>query len=509
MSDADQAIRDVVKGASIVYVGLFAELLIALVAQILAARYLSVSDFGGITTGTALLNIGSILGGLGLASGLTRYLPRIDNEEKRSLATTAVVVTAVVSFTFGASITYNAPTIAREVFGDTSVTSSIRIFGAAIPFAALLNVAIGGIRGQKQSLYRVYIKNLLHPVVRFAFIILAISYGFSQAGLASAYAIPYVVSAALALVLLHRSLPSSTVSFDWELVKEVSSYSLPFTISGVAGFVYRSIDIFLILHFLGSFAVGIYGVAYAATSFMGMFSTAFNFLGAPVASELEHSGNIDEVMRVFRSVTRWLVIGSVCVLVPLGIFSTDFISIIYQSKYASGGSALTILAVGFAVNNVLSVHGPILQALGRSKILSYNSVAAAVVNLVLNVILIPMYGIVGAAIATSLSFLLRDGLATLQVRYFLDTTPISWEVIGPTAISIPFLGGIAVFVAPNVPGTFLWLVGVSGVLSALYCGTVLLTFGLPKTEVMILRSIEEKYGVNLGPIEPLIRFLSR
>lgn len=140
-------------------------------------------------------------------------------------------------------------------------------------------------------------------------------------------------------------------------MKEVSSYSLPFTITGVSGFIYRSLDIFLILHFMGSFAVGIYGVAYAATSFMGMFSTAFNFLGAPVASELEHGGNIDQVMRVFRSVTRWLVIGSVCVLIPLGIFSADFISIIYQSKYASGGVALTILAIGFAVKNVLSVHG--------------------------------------------------------------------------------------------------------------------------------------------------------
>jgi len=206
MSDTDQAIRDVVKGASIVYIGLFAELFIALVAQILAARYLSVSDFGGITTGTALLDIGSIIGGLGLASGLTRYLPRVDDKEKRSLATAAVVVTAVVSFALGATVTLNASSIAREVFGDSSVASSIRIFGAAIPFAALLNVSIGGIRGEKQSLYRVYVKNPASrcPSCSRHF---AVSYGFGQVGLASAYAIPYVASAVLALVLLHRSLP--------------------------------------------------------------------------------------------------------------------------------------------------------------------------------------------------------------------------------------------------------------------------------------------------------------
>lgn len=508
MSDADRAIRDIVKGASIVYVGLFVELVIAFLAQVLAARYLSVSNFGGLTTGTALLDIGSILGGLGLAAGLTRYLPRVDEDEKRSLVTTAVIVTSVVSFVLGAVITFNAPFIAREIFGDASVIPSIQVFGAAIPFAALLNVAIGGIRGQKESLYQVYVKNLIHPMTRFVLIILAITYGFGQAGLASAYAIPYVMSAALALFLLYRSLPMSVISFDKGLTRNVASYSLPFTITKTSGFIYRSADIFLILHFLGSFAVGVYGVAYAATSFMGMLSTAFNFLGSPVASELEHGGNVDDVMRVFQSIARWLVVGSVCVLVPLGVFSTEFISIVYQSKYASGGLALTILTAGFAIKNVMSIHGPILEALGHAKILSFNSITAAVTNLILNVILIPRYGIVGAATATVLSFVLRDGLAALEVRHFLGITPISWQAVGPAAISIPFLGGIAVLIAPSVPGTFLWLLGVSGVLSVLYSGVVLLVFGLTPTEVMILRSIEEKYGINLKLLDPIINFLA-
>lgn len=508
MSDADQAIRDVVRGAGIVYVGLFVELLIAFLAQVLAARYLSVSGFGGITTGTALLDIGSIVGGLGLAAGLTRYLPRIDDNEKRSLTTTAFLVTGITSFAIGIAISFNASFIAVEVFGDRTVTTSIRIFGAAIPFAALLNVAIGGIRGQKRPLYRVYVKNLLHPVARILLVVVVITYGLGQTGMAGAYAVPYVVSAVLALALLTRSLPHSSLSLDADLTVDVASYSLPFTITRMAGFVYRSIDIFLVLHFLGSFAVGVYGVAYAATSFMGMLSTAFNFLGTPVASELEHGGKIDESMRVFRSTARWLVIGSVCVFIPLGIFSTEFITIIYGEKYATGGIVLTILAGGFAVKNVLSVHGPILEALGHSKILSINSVAAALANVILNVILIPRYGIVGAAIATVVSFFLRDALTMVQVRHFLGTTPISWASVGPAVLSIPFLWGVEMILAPSIPATFLWLVGITGVLTAAYVTSVLIAFGLPKSEVMILRSIEEKYGIDLGPLDPVIDFLS-
>lgn len=508
MSDTDQAIRDVVKGASVVYVGLFLELLIAFVAQVLAARYLSVSDFGGVTTGTALLDVLSTAGGLGLAAGLTRYLPRVDDKKKRSLATTAVIVTAVVSFTLSAVVSFNASFIAREVFGDATVTSSIRIFGAAIPFAALMNTAIGGIRGQKQSLYQVYVKNFLHPIVRFLFIIGAVTYGLGQAGLASAYAAPYVVSAILALLLLYRSLPKSSFSLNSNLTKDVASYSLPFTITSIAGFVYRSIDIFLILHFLGSFAVGVYGVAYAATHFMRMFSTAFNFLGAPVASDLEHGGEVDEVIRIFQSLSRWLVIGSVCMLVPLGIFSGDFISIVYQSKYDSGQFALTILAIGFAVGNVLGIHGPIIQALGKSRVLMLNSIAAAISNIILNIILIPKFGISGAAAATVFAYLLRDGLATAEVRYYFGTTSIGWSIVGPTILSVPFLGGVLLFIAPTIPGTFLWVLGTSGVLTFLYGSIALLIFGLSETEVMLIRSAEEKYNIRFGIVDTLVNILS-
>ncbi|AEN05338.1 polysaccharide biosynthesis protein [halophilic archaeon DL31] len=507
MTDTDQAIRDVIKGAGVVYIGLFLELLIAFAAQVLAAQYLSVSGFGGLTTGTALLDIGSIVAGFGLAGGLTRYLPRIENEQKRSLVTTAVGITLANSILIGGLVALGAPMIATEVFGDPSVTVSIRIFGAAIPFSALLNVATGGIRGEKESLYQVYVKNLTQPLVRFFLVVVAVVLGLDQAGIAGAYALPYVVTSTLALVLLYRSLPQTPLRIESELTERVARYSIPLTASGVAGFVYRSVDIFLILYFLDSSAVGVYGVAYAAVGFMRMLSTAVNFLGAPVASELEHGKGVEDVMRVFRPVARWLVIGSACAFVPLGVFSTEFVSLIYGSEYAAGGIALTVLALGYGVQNVLSVNGPILQSLGRSRLLAFNSVLAAVVNLGLNILLIPMFGIVGAAVATGVSFVLRDGLAAIEIRYLLETTPIRGNVFGPALVALSVLGVFTITVAPVIPTTVLWLLSVSGAVCLLYVVSVLVLFGISQTEVMVLRSAKEQYGLPMP--DPLIEFLHR
>ncbi|AGN00939.1 polysaccharide biosynthesis protein [Salinarchaeum sp. Harcht-Bsk1] len=489
----DQAVRDVVKGAGVVYGGLVAQMALAFLAQRFAAVHLSISGFGGLTTGTALLNLGGIVAGLGLSSGLTRYLPRVEEEEKRPIVTYLFALTIPIGVGLAAVTVLYADFIAAEMFGDAGVAVSIQVFGAAIPFAAIMNLAIGGIRGQKISRFRVYVRNLLHPASRFALIIVAVFVGADQAGFAFAYAIPFVVGAAIASVLFERTLPEAS---DWdggrERLSEIIRYSLPFTVSGLASFVYRSIDIFLLLYFVGSTAVGIYGVAYAMAQMMGMFSTAFNYLGTPVSSELESENRLDEAITVQRGVARWLAIASTTALIPMVLFADDLIRIIYRSGYSEGGLALAILAVGFALKNVLLTHGPLLEALGLSKLSAVNTTSAALVNFGLNLWLIPRYSFTGAAIATTISLFVLGLLPVIEIAYYSGSTAIGWNVIAPVVLAIP-IGIIAFIVSSQIPATILWItifgVGFAGCYGAAIIGIL----GFTPTEVMILHSIQDKY----------------
>jgi len=506
--EKDQAVRDVIKGAGVVYGGLVAQMALAFLAQRFAAVHLSISGFGGLTTGTALLNLGGILAGLGFSSGLTRYLPRIDEGEKRPLAITLYAVTIPVGLAFAAITVLYADFIAAEVFGDPGVAVSIQIFGAAIPFAAVMNLAIGGIRGQKISRFRVYVRNLLHPASRFALIIVAVVIGADQAGFAFAYAIPFVVGAVIATVLFERTLPeTSNTDAARERLPDVVRYSLPFTVSGLASFVYRSIDIFLLLYFVGSTAVGIYGVAYAFAQLMGMFSTAFNYLGTPVSSELESKDLLDEAISVQSGVARWLTIASGTALIPMVLFADDLLGIIYRPGYAAGGLALAILAVGYAVKNVLLTHGPLLEALGLSKLSAFNTSAAAVVNLGLNLLLIPRYSYTGAALATTVSFLVLGLLPALEVRYYSGRTAIGWKVISPLFVLVPW-GLLAYLVAPALPTTLYWIVGFGALFAAGYCVSVLVVVGLTPTEAMVIDSVQDKYDIDSRVLSYVVRRFS-
>lgn len=509
VENTDQALREVFRGAGIVYAGLVIEMGIAFLAQVLAARYLSLGGFGGLTTGTAIVNLGAIVASLGLGSGLTRYLPRLDEKERARITWKTFTVTIPFALVLGVSISLNAETVAAAILNDPTVTPSIQIFGAAIPFATLLTLSIGGIRGCKLSSYRVYVENLLRPITRFALVIIAVVYGLGQVGFAFAYAIPYIFGGLVATWLFLRAIPelrSASINGDGNF-RDMFSYSLPFTVTGTTAFIYRSADIFIVLSLIGSDAVGIYGVAYAAARLMLMFSTAFNFIGEPIASELEAEGTTHEMFRVNHSVLRWLLILSIPALVPFLFFPTEFITTIYRPRYGPGAEALTVLTIGFAIHNVFSAQGSLLRAIGTSRTLAANHVIGAVVNIGMNFTLIPRYGIFGAAISTTVSYLLMDLLMVFELRYYAGRYPLSRRLVAPVVIALP-LYGVTALVAPAVPPSLLWVILASTVFAILYAALILVITGFTQEDLMLIRSAEEKYGIKLGPLNGLVRWFS-
>jgi len=504
----NQALRDIIKGAGVIYAGLLIQAFISFLAQVLAARFLTTSGFGGITVGTALLDIGSIVGSVGLAEGLIRYLPRAEDSEKGNIVMTTLVVSAVASTVIAVAVVLNTSFLATTVFGDPSVETALTIFGAAIPFATVLFVAIGGIRGQKVARYRVYVKNIVQPLLRFLCVGIVVVLGLGEAGFAGAYTLPYVVTSLVATYLVIRTLPSIDLRGIGRsaLPTDMFEYSLPFIVHSLASFIHRSIDIFLVLYLLDSGHVGTYGVAYASARLMLLFSSALNFLGAPVASELEADEGMDAVLEIQFSAVRWLTILSIPTLVPLAVYAPEFIELIYRPRYAPGAGALAVLAIGFGIHNLFSVQANVFRAVGNSRHLASVSAVGALVNVALNLLLIPEYQIVGAAIATVASYFLQDALMFGIIYRWYGEAPVSGRIVPPIVLGAPLLVGL-VALKPALPTSLFTLVGVSTVFGVAYLLLILAVLGLDEKEVMLARSAQERFGVEHRAIDwALTRF---
>lgn len=506
--DTSQAIRDILKSTGVVSSGFALEMVVAFVAQVLAARYLTTAGFGGLTVGTAVVSIGGIVGSLGLQPGLTRYLPRFDGaDEQLRLTQSAFLLTIPLSVLVGVFLSLNAEFVGGRLFGDPSVSVSIAVFALAIPFQTTLNLAIGSIRGKQNARYRVYIKNLSQPIARFALVVGAVALGANQVGFAVAYALPYAIAAVVAIWFLACLLPGlfSLRMPDLGQMWSTIRYSVLMIPAQAASFVYRSADIFIVLYFLDSGAVGVYGVAYAAARLTMVVAHGFNYLSTPIASALESEGEVRAAVDVHRTIQRWLVITTVPLLLPLAIFADDFIAAVYQPTYAEGALAAATLALGFAVSNVLMLHGNLLQAVGESKYLAVNNTIAALVNVVLNLLLVPQpgFGILGAAIATLVAYLVRGLLTTGQAYYEIGTTTFSMESFAPIIVGVPMLLAIVLLdrsfdllLGPPLLG----LTALTAVFGIVFVGVYGVTMGFQSEDVMVVQSVEERYPLRLGPV---------
>jgi O-antigen/teichoic acid export membrane protein len=500
----DEAVQDILKGAGVIYGGLVLNLVIAFVAQRFAAVYLSVDGFGSLLSGTALLNVGGILAGLGLSSGLIRYLPRVDAENKRSLVKYSLLITLPVSIALSTTTVVFADPIATQIFNDPQIAVSLRIFGAAIPFAVALEIAVGGIRGQMIPHLRVLVQDILQPVLRFGLIIFAVVVAAGQAGFAAGYAVPYVIASTIAIILLWRALPAGANDLQNTMIlREMIEYSLPFTITGLASFVYNSIDVFLILYFLDSRAVGIYGVAYAFARLVSMFSTAFSYLSTPISSQLENNDEIDKAVDTQTVIVRWVLIATMAIAVPMVAFSSELLGLIYRPAYKTGGAVLVILVVGFVSKNILQVHKPILHALGKSKLSAVNTATTAIFNIILNIILIPRYGIEGAAVATTGSFLVLGLLPTVEVWYYTRSVSMSRDLFRSAVVSA-VVGVSFVPIFDSTPETILWVLIVSGSFAISYVLCLVVIVGFNREDVMVIRMATNKYDVSSDLLDSLL-----
>jgi O-antigen/teichoic acid export membrane protein len=189
------------------------------------------------------------------------------------------------------------------------------------------------------------------------------------------------------------------------------------------------------------------------------------------------------------------------------VYATDFIRLVYRPAYAVAGPALAVLAAGFALKNVLLTHGPIVDALGRSKLAAVNTTAAGITNLTANLLLIPRYGALGAGIATTVSFAVLGLLPTVEVNYLTGETALSRGALGPALLAVP-VTAVAVPGMLVVPRTLLWTLGASALFAASYAVVVVVVLGFSETDVMVIRSIEAEYNVSLGPLDAVVRRFS-
>jgi O-antigen/teichoic acid export membrane protein len=182
----------------------------------------------------------------------------------------------------------------------------------------------------------------------------------------------------------------------------------------------QSVDVILLGKFTDFETVAYYSAAIKLTTIISLVLTSVNAVFAPKIAELYSNKDFLNLNLNLKKATRLIFILTIPGIVLLAVFSTVFLSF-FGEGYMQAKNALIILLLGQTVNALCGSVGVYMNMTGKQNTLQIILIISFLLNLVLNWLLIPLYGMIGAAIATSISMVLWNITGTI---YLLKTDKI-------------------------------------------------------------------------------------
>ena len=499
MSDRNTELSSLLSSATLVVVGTVLGAVAKMVERIIIGRSLSLDAYGEVSIGLAVLTIATTFSVLGFSQGIPRFVSRYeDTAQKRGVWLTGLVVTLTAAVVTAAALFVAAPTVTRFL-GQTDSAWLLRLFFLTIPPTVGLRVGIGGLQGFENTRYRTLVQDVLHPLSRIGLLVAFLWAGYGTIAAGYAYLLAAVVAFAAAHLLLNRLLPlrGSFVTRPRELLQ----FSVPLVVSGFLAILMSQTDTLMLGYFRPSSEVALYNAAYPIAIGLGTLLGAFNFLYLPVASRLDARDERSEVEAIYAVTTKWAFFLTFPAFLTFAVFSGDVLAIFFGERYRDAGPALTILTAGYFSNALFGQNLRTISALGDTGYLMLINAVAFGINVVVNLLLIPRYGFVGASVASAASYTAMNLAANAILWRKFRITPFSrWSVrtflsltlLGPPA-AYALSGWVSLSVLTLLP--FLLGVGLASVLVAALVG------GLQAEDRVVVEYVERYVGLRV----PLIR----
>ncbi len=495
----EDSIKDITKGASIIVVGMIITSVIGLVTQILMGRLLGPADYGLYNLGISVIFVICVLPNFGLGQGLTQFIPH-NFKQKRYLeikeaVNFSLIFTLVVGVFSAILLFMFSNQIALRVFHDSEFGYVLKILAIALPFWALHN--LGGLltQGYKKPNYYVYIENVSMPIILLSIFVILSILGYTLLGALLGFTIS-AVFASLAYIYIFRVKLDKKVDKNIEIEskksirKEILILSYPLFLAGFTLLFMQYADKIILGIYKTPTEVGIYTAALTIANIVIFLYTAFCFNSRPILAEYFAIKDFKSLRKLYSSLTRWLFLLTVPITIYIIFYSGDILKLIFGAKFTSGSLALSILSLGVAMNALTGISGSALISIRKPKLNLTSEIVGSVSNIALNILLIPSYGIIGAAVGTSISIALRNITSLFFILNILKINPYNTDYIKIIIYSVITLTVIyLLFSKLNISWAFLIVLPIFLVINY---GILSLTHFFDESDQVIINQIKSK-----------------
>jgi O-antigen/teichoic acid export membrane protein len=220
--------------------------------------------------------------------------------------------------------------------------------------------------------------------------------------------------------LTTRSVPIHPASLNRSDFKQLWAFALPFTIGNIAFWSLNLSDRYFVEMFRGSYEVGLYSIANKISwRSVQLLVHLFFLVPAPMISRLWEERGRQAAEEALTTFTRMYILMIIPAVVGLTAVAAPLMRLLADKAYFAGYPAIWLVAIGSMALGLSDLGSSGSLVANRTSLIARNQIMAAVFNLILNLILIPILGFMGAALSTAISFLLLAGLQAISSKSFL------------------------------------------------------------------------------------------
>jgi O-antigen/teichoic acid export membrane protein len=415
-------IRKLVRETGIYALSSLAAPLVALLLAPFLTHYLSHKDYGALSVLITIITLASGITQLGLNSAFFRAYT-YDYESQRDqldVLSTTILLLLFVSIPTAIVIIVAAPWLSILLLNDSSYSDSVKLSALIILMQNLTVPGLAWLRAESRAMLfsLLSIVNLL--IIASATIVLigVLHLGIAGSLIATGGGYAIVTLCTLPLILLRAGF-----HLRYDISRGLLIFGLPHVVNLLSGWVLQLSDRYLLTHFGSLSQVASYSVAYSlggalSAIIIAPFSLAWWTLMFTVAKR-------DDAMRTFQFIFRWFSIVLLFATFGLSIFGIAVLDLFFPPAYHSTASIIPVIATSIMFNGVYVVVSLGISIQRKIWYCAILITFSGLINFGLNLVLIPLFGAMGAAISTLIAY-----FALAVITYFVNQRiyPIPFEI---------------------------------------------------------------------------------
>ncbi|AUB58485.1 polysaccharide biosynthesis protein [Methanobacterium sp. MZ-A1] len=528
----------IARGSLIMLIGYFIFRVGGYIYRFVTANLLGPAGFGilnlALPTQSILIQIAS--GGMppAIAKHVSEYSAQGDEEMVKQVIHTSLKIVIVLGLFFSLIIFLLADPLAYGYFHKPEAALPLKLVALITPFSVVVGVFRGAFQGVFQ-MGNIVITKAFEQVFMISSAIILIWVGFQVAGAVTGTAIGFLFSALAGYYLYRRGLGkrlkdvklSFTLKQELSLAKVLIIFALPVLITGLAETaLFDAIGNFIVGRYLASEQLGFYGAATPVARLPLIISMSVATAVLPATAEAMGLKNRHVLKGYVNQSYRYVSLVVLPMCVGTFVFATPIMKLLYvNSAYMNGAAALQLLSIGMLFFTIYTVSSSIAQGLGKPYLPMIILIAGVILDVALSMYLVPLYGITGAAAATTITALFIMSTIVWKTLQVADVK-LEYKDLGRIVLAAGIMGAVLLLIPQSLlissatlssslsnsitffSKYFVFLL-VMILAATVYVVALILVGGLKNSDISAIRKLSNKTGPLKGKLEKIISFIER